>query len=286
MVQTPELELLSELEAEFEGETGRRKKGLLERLGAGRGARIGALMRILGLLKGLPDDALPPPPPPPAYVAPRKPKAGQGEFELLELAPELEQVMEALSEAATQTESELEASAFIGALIPLASRFPQANSSLAHSAAGMLRGLTGTTRVLHRDPEVRSLIRSLPAIVRQTARTLDNQLSQGKSAPQRVARRVLAQQLHREFTQESELEFDLFEIERMAGDSMTKQQKRQIMAAIDASLAATEHTSGKRGSTKGKHQSGMARRRKDKWNRAVRVFQSQGFAAALADAQR
>lgn len=89
---------------------------------------------------------------------------------------------------------------------------------------------------------------------------------------------------------ESEMEMELYfqEIEHMAGGKkkMTADQKRQIMSAIDECLKSKEHTSGKRGSTKQAHQEGMARRRTDKFNRAKRVFEQNGFAAALSDAER
>ncbi|MEB3277747.1 MAG: hypothetical protein VKK42_02345 [Lyngbya sp.] len=80
---------------------------------------------------------------------------------------------------------------------------------------------------------------------------------------------------------ESEMEA-LFE----KGKKMSADQKRQILAAIDESLSKKEHTSSKRGSTKNKHQEGLARRRQDKLKRAQRIFQDQGFQAALNDARR
>lgn len=82
----------------------------------------------------------------------------------------------------------------------------------------------------------------------------------------------------------NELEMEaLFE---KGGKKMTAQQKSQILAAIDESLGGKEHTSSKRGSTRNKHQEALARKRKEKWNRAQRMFQNQGFQAALNDARR
>lgn len=87
------------------------------------------------------------------------------------------------------------------------------------------------------------------------------------------------------------MEFPMYEIEHMAGSrsgrrQMTADQKLQILAAINDCLASREHTRGARGSTQGTHEAGMARRKADKWNRAQRIFQSSGFAAALNDARR
>lgn len=87
---------------------------------------------------------------------------------------------------------------------------------------------------------------------------------------------------------ELELEIALQEIEHMAGGKkqMTASQKTQIKNAIAACLQSKEHKKGARGSTKGTHEEGMARRKAEKWNRAQRIFQNSGFQAALDDAQR
>jgi hypothetical protein len=92
---------------------------------------------------------------------------------------------------------------------------------------------------------------------------------------------------------ESELEMELaaLEIERMAKagknkKKMTADQKTQIIAAIEECLRSKEHRRGARTSTEQVHQEGFARRKSEKWNRAQRIFQSSGFAAALNDAER
>lgn len=90
---------------------------------------------------------------------------------------------------------------------------------------------------------------------------------------------------------ESEMELAMLEIEHMAKSGkgkkqMTADQKSQIMAAIEECLRSKEHRRGARTSTQQDHQEGFARRKSEKWNRAQRIFQSSGFAAALNDAQR
>lgn len=87
---------------------------------------------------------------------------------------------------------------------------------------------------------------------------------------------------------ESEMELSMYEIEHMAGGKkkMRADQAQQIKAAIDACLKSKEHTSSKRGSTRQKHQEAIARRRAEKWGRAQRVFEQNGFEAALSDAER
>lgn len=87
---------------------------------------------------------------------------------------------------------------------------------------------------------------------------------------------------------ELELEISLQEIEQMAGGKkqMTASQSTQIDRAIAACLQSKEHKKGARGSTRSTHEEGMARRKKDKWNRAKRIFQTSGFQAALSDAKR
>ncbi|NJK39287.1 MAG: hypothetical protein HC920_17120 [Oscillatoriales cyanobacterium SM2_3_0] len=82
----------------------------------------------------------------------------------------------------------------------------------------------------------------------------------------------------------------LEEIEQMAkGKSkkqMTPEQIGQIKAAIEASLRAREHTRNPRTSTKNDHETALSRKRREQWSRAQRIFQTQGFGAALADMRR
>jgi hypothetical protein len=92
---------------------------------------------------------------------------------------------------------------------------------------------------------------------------------------------------------ESELEMELaaLEIERMAKSGknkkkMTADQKSQIIATIEECLRSQEHKKGARKSTEQDHQENLARRKREKWNRAQRIFQTSGFTAALNDAER
>jgi hypothetical protein len=275
-----------------------KNRSLLEKIRSGKSARIGALMRILGLLKGLPDDALPPPPPPIVEIAkdpivddPRRRSKKQQELaQTPTVTRELQFLMKSLAEAATRTENEAEAAAFIGSLLPLAARrFPQVSSVLLRSSPNLLRGLTGATRILRQNPATRPLVRTLPTIVNRTAANLNHQLNHGKRITPKTALRSFAYQTYQMLNNTQSEAFA--EIEHMAkpkrkDKQMTAAQKAQIMRAIRESLAAKEHTKGARGSTKNTHEEGIARRINDKWKRAQRVFQDQGFQAALADARR
>ena len=205
-----ELEALPELEAEYEweGGGGRPQGGMLQRMRRSRGLRRQALMRILGLiLRPLPEPALPPPPPPPPAII-RRDQGGQGEFEW-EGEWEWEggegmnpirrvyadALMEHLGHAATEAESEAEAEAFIGALIPLAARIiPRAAPVIMRAAPGLIRGLAGATRVLRRSPATRPLVRTMPTIVRRTATSMARQAAQGRPVTPRIARQTLARQ--------------------------------------------------------------------------------------------
>jgi hypothetical protein len=104
-------------------------------------------------------------------------------------------MMEHLGHAAAETHSEAEAEALAGAMIPLAARVaPRAAPVIVRAAPGLICGLAGVVRTLHRSPNTRPLVRTIPAIVRNTAASIAQQASRGVAVTPRAAVRTLAQQ--------------------------------------------------------------------------------------------
>lgn len=104
-------------------------------------------------------------------------------------------MMEHLGHAATETQSEAEAEALAGAMVPLAARIvPQASPAIMRAAPGLVCGLAGVVQSLRRSPATRPLVRTVPAIVRGTAASIAQQASRGVAVTPRAAVRTLAQQ--------------------------------------------------------------------------------------------
>ncbi|GIK43706.1 MAG: hypothetical protein BroJett011_75390 [Chloroflexota bacterium] len=104
-------------------------------------------------------------------------------------------LMEHLGHAATEAESEAEAEAFIGALIPMAARLvPRVAPAIMRAAPRLIRGVANVTRTLRRSPTTRPLVRTLPTIVRRTAANLAQQVAQGRPVTPRTAVQTLARQ--------------------------------------------------------------------------------------------
>lgn len=107
-------------------------------------------------------------------------------------------LMEHLGHAATVTESEEEAEAFVGALVPLAARLiPRIAPAVMRAAPQLIRGVANVTRVLRSSPATRQLVRTVPNIVRRTAASLAQQSSQGRPVTPAGAVRTLARQTAR-----------------------------------------------------------------------------------------
>jgi hypothetical protein len=139
--------------------------------------------------------------------------AGQGEFEgELEWEDEYEgeeeanpirrvypdALMEHLGHAASQTESEAEAEAFVGALVPLAARvIPRVAPAVMRAAPQLIRGVARVTRTLRRSPATRPLVRAVPTIVRRTTASLARRVARGQPVTARTAVRTLAGQTAR-----------------------------------------------------------------------------------------
>lgn len=119
----------------------------------------------------------------------RAPFVWEGEFEgeafanpQRRLGPQA--LMERLGREAAAAESEDEAEAFLGALVPLAAQaVPQAASSLARAAPQLISGVAHVGRVLRGNPATRGLVRVLPAVTRRTAADIARQASSQASPP-------------------------------------------------------------------------------------------------------
>jgi hypothetical protein len=127
----------------------------------------------------------------------------EGELELeLEVNPvgpvHPEMLMAHLGHAAAETESEAEAEAFIGALVPLAAQIlPRAAPAIMRVAPQLIRGAVGVGRTLRRDPQTRPLVRTLPLIVRRTAADVARDAARGQPVTPQRAVRTLARQTAR-----------------------------------------------------------------------------------------
>ena len=107
-------------------------------------------------------------------------------------------LMEHLGRAAAEAESEEEAEAFIGALVPLAARvIPAAAPAVMRAAPGLIRGLGGVARTLRAGQATRPMVRTLPTVMRRTAAELARRQAAGRPATPAVAVRSLARQTAR-----------------------------------------------------------------------------------------
>jgi hypothetical protein len=132
------------------------------------------------------------------WLPPQREFEGEWEFEgevnpLRRVYPDA--LMEHLGHAATAAQTEEEAEAFIGALIPLAARLiPRIAPVVMRAAPQLIRGAANVTRVLRSNPATRQLVRAVPNIVRRTAASMAQQVSQGKPVTPTSAVQTLARQ--------------------------------------------------------------------------------------------
>jgi hypothetical protein len=91
------------------------------------------------------------------------------------------ELMAHLSSQAARAESEDEAEAFIGALVPLAAQLiPRAAAIIRRNAPTLIRGSMRLTRQLRRQPRTRRLIGTLPVILQRSAQSLADQAASGR----------------------------------------------------------------------------------------------------------
>lgn len=132
---------------------------------------------------------------------------GEGEFESedfvnpqrrLSRGPSSEALMAHLGNAAASAESEDEAEAFIGALVPLAARLiPRVAPAVMRAAPQLIRGISNVAQRLRSNPATQQLVRTLPTIARNTVGQLARQVGQGRPITPQTAVRTLAQQTAR-----------------------------------------------------------------------------------------
>jgi hypothetical protein len=104
-------------------------------------------------------------------------------------------MMEHLGHAAAETESQAEAEALAGAMVPLAARIvPGAAPVMLRAMPGLVCGVAGVVHRLHRSPATRPLVRTVPAIVRRTAATLAQQAASGAPVTPQATVQALARQ--------------------------------------------------------------------------------------------
>jgi hypothetical protein len=119
-------------------------------------------------------------------------------------------LMEHLGHAAMEAESETEAEASIGALVPLAARMaPRATASILRAAPGLICGAAGLARTLRSSPATRPLVRVIPTIVRRTVADISRQVAHGRPVTAPAAVRTLARQTARILTSPRQAAQDL-----------------------------------------------------------------------------
>jgi hypothetical protein len=91
------------------------------------------------------------------------------------------ELMAHLANQAALTESEAEAEAFIGALVPIAAKLiPRAARLIRGNAPALVRGATRIVRRLRRDPVTRRLVKAVPVVLQRTAQSLADQAAAGR----------------------------------------------------------------------------------------------------------
>lgn len=100
------------------------------------------------------------------------------------------ETMAHLARQAALTESEGEAEAFIGALVPLAAKIiPRAARVIAGNAPTLVRTARRITHNLRRDPVTRRLVQAMPVVLQRTAQSLADQAASGRPVnPETVTR--------------------------------------------------------------------------------------------------
>ena len=104
-------------------------------------------------------------------------------------------LMEHIAHVATESESEAEAEAFIGALVPLAAQIlPRVAPHIMRAAPRLIRGISRITRTLRRNPRTRQLVRTLPSIIRRTVGNVARQTRVGQPVTPQAVVRTLGRQ--------------------------------------------------------------------------------------------
>lgn len=161
--------------------------------------RLGVLMRVAGLtVNPLPAPTLPPYRPPIVEqdTRPRGTQKPPDAFD--ELDTDLSDLMDYLADVAAEAERATDAEAFIGAMVPLMSQMhPRLSSTILRTAPNLINGLAAATRLLHRSPRTRPLLRTFPRILDRTAAGMQQQLARGRPVTPRSAVRILSNETQR-----------------------------------------------------------------------------------------
>jgi hypothetical protein len=205
MAYESELEALPELEDEFEAELedemeGESEDEMEDEAGLEGEGWLGALGNIAGSLLG------------------EQEMEGEDEFESedeAEISPIRkiypDAMMEHLGELAAESESEDEAAEhflpLIGmaaskllpvvakAIAPMARKaLPKIAKALTRSTPRLTKGVAQVAKALHRNPQTRHLLRTVPTIARRTVGSIARQAGRGRNITPRTAVRTLAKQ--------------------------------------------------------------------------------------------
>lgn len=110
-------------------------------------------------------------------------------------------LMEHIAHIAAESESEAEAEAFIGALVPLAAQLlPRVAPHIMRAAPRLIRGISRVTRTLRRNPRTRRLVRTLPSIIRRTVGSVARQTRTGRPVTPQAVVRTLGRQTRQVLT--------------------------------------------------------------------------------------
>lgn len=108
-------------------------------------------------------------------------------------ASEYEVMAEHLAHMAANSQSEAEAEAFIGALIPMVARgLSAAAPVISRVVPQVIRPLAQAGRALLQNPQTRPLVRTFPTIARSSLATLAQRVAKGQPVNARVAARTVA----------------------------------------------------------------------------------------------
>lgn len=115
----------------------------------------------------------------------------EGEFEAAPGGASAALLMEHLGSMAAHAETEAEAEAFLGALVPLAAK---ALPAITKAAPSIIRGVAKVGRNLWRNPATRQMVRAVPQVVKRTAVDIARQHAAGRPLTRSMATRSLARQ--------------------------------------------------------------------------------------------
>ncbi|HEV2708527.1 MAG TPA: hypothetical protein VGV59_21615 [Pyrinomonadaceae bacterium] len=122
----------------------------------------------------------------------------EGEFEAFsnpQSRLQTEALMAHLGNAAASAESEEEAEAFLGALVPLAAQLiPRVAPIVMRAAPQLINGVASAARTLMNSPTTQQLVRTLPTIAKNTVGAIARQVADGRPVTVQSAVQTLARQ--------------------------------------------------------------------------------------------